>query len=506
MKINKYIASLGLSILILFSSCGSDFLDVTPTETITEDDVAKIGDMQPLVTGLYSSLIAYNTLNRTAVRHSDFGHFSIVLASDLMVDDMMQYTANYGWYYNHYDLSLRDDFAHVDNELPWLLYYKLIKSSNDILNKIEGGDDIEEEAKLFRGQAYGMRAFAYYNLVNLYGTPYGIDKTAAGVPIIIETTPVEELKLNPRAEVQKVYELILADLGQAEKDLAMMKRPSKDVMNIRVVYGLLARTYLMMEDGAKAAEYAAKARKDYKLMDKSDLYWSETKTASFSDIANQEWMWGCDVTVDSRIATSGIVNFTSHISSLTYGYVTAGNMDKCIDADLYNNIPSTDARKKAFLEDEKKLYGRVVPKYANIKFGRLNPSTDVHNDYPLMRAAEMYLIEAEGYARSNNPTKAQDILFDFVSQRDAGYTKSTKTGDALIDEIYFQRRIELWGEGFSYFDHKRLNKGVVRDYEGTNHNADAKKNYPAGDKIFKFRIPQNEITYNKGIPSSANND
>ena len=181
-------------------------------------------------------------------------------------------------------------------------------------------------------------------------------------------------------------------------------------------------------------------------------------------------------------------------------------MYKCIDANLYANIPVTDARKKAWLGEDTEAYERVLPMYANIKFGRMSSANNtMDNDYPLMRASEMYLIEAEGLARAGQIGKAQDVLFEFVSHRNPSYVKSTKTGDAFIDEVYFQRRIELWGEGFSYVDHKRLKKGIVRDYTGTNHNADARKNFDAGASVFKFRIPDAETNSNKGIPATENN-
>ena len=510
---NKYTTVLALSTALVFNSCGSDFLETSPTGTITKDRVDQLADMKPLVVGLYSSLIAYDVLGRDAdnlsVRHSDFGYFSIVLSSDLMVDDMSQYSASYGWFYNWYDLSLRKDASHPDVQMPCLFFYKEINAANNIIGTVGYGDDLTDEQIAFRGQALAARAFSYYNLANLYGDAYGVDKTSKGVPIVLENMTLTEISNNPRATVEKVYnEVILKDLLQAEKDLEKYARPTKDIINLNVVYGLLARTYLMMENGAKAAEYAKKAREGYKLMDNDQLYWvnQEGKTASFSDISNVEWIWGCDVTDKSRIATSGIVNFPSQMSSMSYGYVSIGGMYKCIDANLYANIPVSDARKKAWLGEVTNIYGKMVPVYANIKFGKMNGATnDNDNDYPLMRASEMYLIEAEGLARAGQIAEAQQVLFEFVSHRDPGYVKSTKTGEAFIDEVYFQRRIELWGEGFSYVDHKRLKKGIVRDYSGTNHNADARMNLDAGASVFKFRIPDAETNYNKGIPASDNN-
>ncbi|BFP41809.1 hypothetical protein FGF1_26540 [Flavobacteriaceae bacterium GF1] len=56
-----------------------------------------------------------------------------------------------------------------------------------------------------------------------------------------------------------------------------------------------------------------------------------------------------------------------------------------------------------------------------------------------------------------------------VTTGDAGYSRSASTGSDLVDEIYFQRRIELWGEGVSWFDLKRLKLLLNRTGEGSNH-------------------------------------
>lgn len=517
MKKIKYtlIGLIGLS--MTFSSCGSDFLDVNSTSTITEDRVNEIAGSSPekllqvsqgLVSGLYSSLIAYNTLNRTSVRHSDFGYASVYLSSDLMVDDMVQYSNNYGWFYNWYDFSLRQDIYSPDTSFPWVFYYKLIKSSNDLLTFLSGRELTLEGLKHSRGQAYAMRAFAYYNLANLYGTlPYIGNENSPSVPIALETTSLEQFRNNPRASQEAVYQLVIDDLTKALEDMATYTRPTKNILDKNVLAGLLARTYLLKEDYPNAAIYAKQARTGYSLMDPSLLYYTTAKPQSFIDIANPEWIWGADITSDTRVATSGIVNFTSHISSVSYGYVTAGDMFKCIDANLYSQIPLGDTRRKAFLADPATVAGYKLPKYANIKFGRYsNSTTENFGDQVMMRAAEMYLIEAEGLAMSNKSAEAQQVLYELVKQRNPDYVKSTKTGKDLQEEIYFQRRIELWGEGFSYFDHKRLKKGIVRNYEGTNHKADALFNYDANNAIFKYRIPSDEISNNQGIPSSENND
>lgn len=121
-------------------------------------------------------------------------------------------------------------------------------------------------------------------------------------------------------------------------------------------------------------------------------------------------------------------------------------------------------------------------------------------DVPYMRAAEMYLIEAEALARSGNNSGAADALYPLAINRDPSYVKSTKTGDALIEEIMTQRRVELWGEGFRFYDLKRTNAALNRN--GGNHNAaytNGVMDVPAGDKRWVFLIPQDEINNTNGV-------
>jgi hypothetical protein len=105
--------------------------------------------------------------------------------------------------------------------------------------------------------------------------------------------------------------------------------------------------------------------------------------------------------------------------------------------------------------------------YTNVKFG-MNTIGSENNDedWPLMRVEEMILIQAEGYAKHGDPARAKQILEAFVkTYRDPAYSVDN-TGRKLEDEIWFQRRVELWGEGFANNDTRRLGKPLVRFHEG----------------------------------------
>ncbi|MGN1253430.1 MAG: RagB/SusD family nutrient uptake outer membrane protein, partial [Prevotella sp.] len=141
--------------------------------------------------------------------------------------------------------------------------------------------------------------------------------------------------------------------------------------------------------------------------------------------------------------------------------------------------------------------------YTSIKFGMKNGVGNTTNtsDFPLMRIEEMYLIAAEGYARSGNEAKAREILTNFVkTYRDPSYDINGR-GLSLVDEIWFQRRVELWGEGFFTPDAKRLGKPIVRFHQGVENNFSSayQFNIAADDGWLNMRFPQGEKDNNLSI-------
>ena len=88
---------------------------------------------------------------------------------------------------------------------------------------------------------------------------YAANKEALTVPIIPENLPLSEATNNPRVTNEVMFKYILENLDIAETQLANYTRPDKTTPGVSVVYGLKARTYLLMEDWANAEKYA-KAR------------------------------------------------------------------------------------------------------------------------------------------------------------------------------------------------------------------------------------------------------
>ena len=106
----------------------------------------------------------------------------------------------------------------------------------------------------------------------------------------------------------------------------------------------------------------------------------------------------------------------------------------------------------------------------------------------------MYFVAAEALYRAGNPAEAKTMLETVMATRVEGYT-CEKTGEALLQEIELQKRIEMWGEGRRLLDMKRRGEDLDRT-KAVNHNATAPTKVAAGDKLFIYQIPQKELNAN----------
>lgn len=136
---------------------------------------------------------------------------------------------------------------------------------------------------------------------------------------------------------------------------------------------------------------------------------------------------------------------------------------KCINADTYETMSATDERRKWWdptgkAEVPSSSYAPNL--YQNRKF-TARSTADAVGDVAFMRLAEIYLNLAEALARSGNP-EAQAVFTQFQQTRDPQYVSKGNTGEALITEIMNSRRVELWGEGFRFYDLKRLHEPIKR--------------------------------------------
>jgi hypothetical protein len=486
---NKYLVYFSLVFALLFTSCEEAYLDTTPTASIDASSAyATTKNAASAINGIYRSFIV-----RYLSSQGHSGHPAMMIILDHMGEDMVIGTTSVSWHQNETRWVAHRSDVNTMVQFPYEMYYRIIGNANIGIANLDKAVGPAAERNALKGEALALRAFGYFNLVQLYGKRY--DATAKpnsqlGVPLVLE--PTTEGK--PRNTVEEVYSQINKDLTDAAA-LLSTSRVNKSHINLSVVKGLQARVALVQQDWTNAAKFAAEARAGYVPMT-STVY-----TDGFQDIANSEWMWGFDHLEDQTEYFGG---YHSYISC-NYNSTVIRTYPKVINSLLYKVIPATDVRSKMWVETPTATNsivppGGVRPKFLNQKF-RLPgvPSTSAMGDVPYMRAAEMYLIEAEAKARLNDAAGASQVLFDLVKTRDASYVKSTNTGVSLINEILVQRRVELWGEGHRFLDLKRTNAALNRN--GTNAIASVALLFDVapGDVRWEFLIPRREINANPAI-------
>jgi hypothetical protein len=477
----KYIV---LTFIGLFlSSCSSDFLDHIPSDSVAESTATSTTD------NLFISLNGiHRSLYERYESQGEGGIAAMMIQNDALGDDVVMTAAGNGWYNAAYQWIMHTNPNSADNLFPYRVYYRINRNANVIINGADGAVGPQDEKKYAKGQALVYRAFTHFQLVQLYGKRYikGQDNVQLGVPIVLKATSEKFT----RSTVEQVYAQINKDLDEAIVLLDGYSRPNKSHLNKNVALGLKARVALVQQNWDLAIQMASQARVGFALMSNTDY------KLGFNNWDNSEWMWGSHMIEEQTLY---FANFGAYMSR----NFNSGNIrenPKAINRLLYNAFPATDVRTTIFSPTgvhaslSLPITFKVKP-YTSQKFLSVTRD-DSRMDLLYMRSAEMYLIEAEAKARLGSADAATS-LFSLASKRNPSYVLSTKTGQALIDEVLLQRRFELWGEGFRFFDLKRTNAPL--DRTNSNHSATltvGALSIPAGDKRWEWLIPQKEINAN----------
>ncbi len=519
----KYRKIFYLALAGLASAACTDMDDIVPESgtmlatQVKETNVIAPTRAEASFTGLFTQIGKPYSMGYS--KPDDWGFLMMGFCNDLESADAIIPDSGYNWFSVCGEYSSRN--ANYRN--PYIRYrapYKLIADVNTFVSSYP--EDVTEQSAIYMiAQARALRAYAYMQLAPAFQFSYTTAGDKPCVPIVTESTV--DFTNNPRATVKEVYELIMSDLDYAVENLAGYARQTKANIDQNVAYGLRARANLNMANYAAAASDAEKAAQDY-----TPASIAEVSKPSFMDISEHNWIWGYDMTADLAqiglyaTSSSWLRSFSGWsysaacqcytlINKLLYDKITAGDVrkgwwvDENLESPLLDGLTwLVDGAAKgdvANLEiDDVKM--AFLP-YTNVKFGCNTIGTTTNDeDSPLMRVEEMILIQAEGYAKSGNESKAIEILSNFVkTYREPDYTVDER-GLSLADEIWFQRRVELWGEGFGIYDTKRLNKPMVRFHDNessTNQPSAFCFNMAADDGWLLMRFPQGEMDTNFGI-------
>lgn len=531
----------GISALIFPTSCIQEF--EPQGGSVSSDQAANApGSYDNFVSSLTSAISGKFTFSGSNYQQpNDFGYTGFYLIRDVMGQDMV--AVNNNWFSTWYQCGVGLAPIYLNCQQPWTYYYSEIYACNTVLKL--AGENPDENKITGAGIAHCMRAMCYLELAQMYAPkPYAADKSALTVPIIPENLNLSEATENPRVSNEEMYKYILDNLDMAEEQLKDYVRPDKTTPDVSVVYGYKARTYLLMEDWVNAEKYAKLAQEGYSIMT-AEQYTDRVNGFNNANYTNS-WMLTCGFKSDDPCITYNdgdsswgtwmICEFPSGSDGL--GYLNSYGGANLIDRHLYETIPATDARKKCYIdfaldeldpvEDKEEIiealkaysdvpenvygtglcqdqFGGIPMKFRSANGNHTTNQVGYCVDLPMMRVEEMILIEAEA-AGMQNESKGIQILTDFAKTRDPEYVYGSHneaynnfSTPALRNEIWWQRRVEFWGEGLATFDIKRLQKGIIRSYPGTNHVAGYRWNTDQPADWMTLCIIQTESNYNGGI-------
>ncbi|MGM9718168.1 MAG: RagB/SusD family nutrient uptake outer membrane protein [Prevotella sp.] len=532
---NILIAGLVASTALAMTSCGSDYLETSPSESVSTGQA--VG----------STTNAYKALNGIAKTMSTQQYaWSQGCAGEDRIISIYENYPSQDYIYNYYaagwgpimniQYNTRNNTAYA--AYPWYYYYTIIGQANSIICNIDNATGPESEKNFDKASALTYRAYGYEKLLHYYCPRWkeSGNGSAEGLPLRVDES-TGDLAPSTMAEV---YQQIYKDCEDA---IALFQssdfnRSSSEIWiaNENVAHAVYARAALTREDYSTALAQAKLARQGYPLMSNAEYQsgfckpTSEWIFGSYGDATENLWYWS----YGTQYSCNG---YYANNTPCGGGAMYKG---------LYDQIPNNDARKALFITEDKfpefDIYDKAnvnqtlayvsgddmwnaVYSYINrlwASSGASSMAMPYQYGYfylggqmkfyvfdtpgvgylPFIRSSEMVLIEAEANYFLGNASAAQASLVELnaTSGRNPEYT-CTLTGDALWNEIMNYRCFELWGEGFGYSDYKRWGRAISRKTlaNGGNAHAAIAIDIPASaSNSWIWAVPQYETDYNKG--------
>lgn len=406
-----------------------------------------------------------------------FGLGSIMVARDGMTADVIRSNSGYNWFSIVYNNQFLPDYRQVYHY--WRYFINAISCSNKLINALQEVKDRTDEQNRYLAIAYAFRAMNYLDMARMYEylptdatlpiSILGKDVTNLTVPIITEVLVNDGLiSEKPRATRQEMASFILNDLEMAQSMMPKKAVTDKRVPGYVAILGLKARLGMWIGNYQLAESASAEA---ISLNYNTPLQSSEILDVlnGFNCLTPSSWIWGAQSTEDNWYNSWG-----SWMSSEADGYTSVG-VQPIIPVSLYNEIGSEDPRKQLYrvtgnepVRSDSYCNYDDLSQYSSLKFRAYGENCGDYYKaaFPLMRIEELILINAEAKVRLGEVSEGKSELVIFVKKyRDSNYSCAATSEDEVIDAIFEQKRIELWGEGQIYFDYKRLNKPVIRTVE-----------------------------------------
>lgn len=456
MKANKIILS--LFFIALFASCENELnLDPKQTEdaTITLSTEAGITNV---LTGTYALAANGNAYGGRILLYADL----LGVTGALNTTDL-RWRGSFRELTQMYNKSMLS--SNVIIEGSYSRCYEIINAANTVIDNIDKVKDPDRQAVMI-GEANFLRSLAYFDLVRLFAKPYINGQPNTQLGVVIRPTAIYDFNVDlskERSTVDEVYKVIIDGLNLAYTNLPEENSFYADKYSAQA---LLARVYLQQGNYAQARDAAND------VIENSGHGLSLNYAAAFNHDTDQtEDVFSIQITKQTGI------------NDLNTFYESEDNGGRGGDFTV------RDAYLAKFGDPDDR--GTFV--YENAANGRILTSkyTNQFANVGLIRLAEMYLIRAEanlreGTAVGNTPLDDINII------RTRAKAKNLET--VTIDNILFERQLELGMEGFLIHDIKRTKGSIDVSTDGDGSDLIA---FDADELVFP--IPLAETDSNKKI-------
>ncbi|TXE13874.1 RagB/SusD family nutrient uptake outer membrane protein [Seonamhaeicola algicola] len=487
----KYIKFLIVAIAgVMYISCDSDeFLNPLPDGAVVADSFFQSDeDVLAGIIGVYDAVQGVNENTQSSSIRYNRGVQLEYLLTEHRSDNTRSKTLE----------GSRADFhryivepENIQSEDYWQSMYEIIFRANNVLQYVNNADAVNIEK--YSAEAKFLRAYAYFNLVRLYGA----------VPLVTTVVGAEDKEaLYTRIDEVTVYQQIVSDLqeGVANLDNKYKARASK-----AAAQALLAKVYLTQPTrnyaGAKQLCEDIINSGEFSLQNNfSDVFYNELNSeiifaiqyqsgnpdesqgfsAEFTSYSRQGRQDGLNI-----VNTNLVEDFMSHGGNRgAASYAAFGS-----EADLPDGELPENAEVIKFLPDGSDISDRNVPTYGE------SPA-NAGNDWIILRYSDVLLMHAEAIMEDNatNNSSAIDSYMEVKTR--AGFDPIADRPSVLTkDALLVERRVELAFENHRFFDLLRL--GVAHEILGAH--ADEMGYTSYNIRRLLLPIPAREINLSDGV-------
>ena len=342
--INKIFGCALLAPATLLTSCGSDYLETKPTDSVGSEAAVATTDM------------AYKALNGIArcqtTQHYAFSQgFAGENAIMRLYENLPSQNYNYNYYASGWAPIHNQQFHHRTNTIydgyAWYYYYQLIGQANTIIANIDAAEGSEADKKFIKASALAFRAYSFEKLIHYYCYRWQDSNNGASQGVVLRLD--ESTGDAPYATLGETVAQIYKDCQEAITLFGEsgIDRAASEVWipNANVAHAVYARAALFRQDYQTALDQAKLARQGYPLMSNADYQagfcapTSEWIMGSYGDSSENNWYWSYGV--------QGACN--GYYATADGNPTGAGT----IGHELISRIPNNDVRKQNFLTEDK---------------------------------------------------------------------------------------------------------------------------------------------------------